>query len=122
MVDDVQALRERATRLYALALKARDSNLDYYAVQLEELAAEAFAHADRLAPFSALRYGTTVRWCLNRGARTCHSRERRQRLAADYLGRRPCGRPTARTAREERAKFNLAVVGPDIMRRLVQSD
>jgi hypothetical protein len=40
--------RERAERLYALALKARDDNLVEYALQLEQLAAEASAHAERL--------------------------------------------------------------------------
>jgi hypothetical protein len=45
---DVEQIPDRATRLYALALKARDNNLSDYAAQLEELAAEASARADRL--------------------------------------------------------------------------
>jgi hypothetical protein len=55
-------------------------------------------------PFSALRDGTTVRRC----ARTCRSRERRRGPDNQLCG--------------TRAKLNLAVVGPDMMRRLVQSD
>jgi hypothetical protein len=37
---------DRAERLYALALQARDNNLTDCAVELEELAAEASARAD----------------------------------------------------------------------------
>ena len=48
-MSDMQRVRDRATRLYALALKARDNNLDDYAVQLEELAAKAARHADQLS-------------------------------------------------------------------------
>jgi predicted glycosyltransferase len=48
-MSDVQEIWERAERLYALALKARDDNLVEYALQLEQLAAEASAHAERLA-------------------------------------------------------------------------
>jgi hypothetical protein len=40
---------ERAERLYALALQARDDNLIAYAEQLEQLAPEASAHAERLS-------------------------------------------------------------------------
>jgi hypothetical protein len=40
---------DRATRLYALALKARENNQVRYAEQLEDMAAEAAAEADRLA-------------------------------------------------------------------------
>ena len=47
-MSDVQEIWERAERLYALALKARDDNLVEYALQLEQLAAEASAHAERL--------------------------------------------------------------------------
>jgi hypothetical protein len=47
-MSDVAQIRDRASRLYALALKARDNNLDDYAAQLEELAAEASANAERL--------------------------------------------------------------------------
>ena len=47
-MSDVQEIWERAERLYALALKARDDNLIEYALQLEQLAAEASAHAERL--------------------------------------------------------------------------
>jgi hypothetical protein len=47
-VSDVEQIRDCASSLYALALKARDNNLDDYAAQLEELAAEASAHAERL--------------------------------------------------------------------------
>ena len=39
---------DRATRLYALALKARENNQVRYAEQLEDIAAEAAAEADRL--------------------------------------------------------------------------
>jgi hypothetical protein len=46
---DVREIWERAERLYALALKARDDNLIEYAQQLELLAAEASAHAERLS-------------------------------------------------------------------------
>jgi hypothetical protein len=45
-MDDAERIRDRATRLYALALKARDDGLVDYATELEELAAEASAHAD----------------------------------------------------------------------------
>jgi hypothetical protein len=48
-MSDVQEIWERAERLYALALKARDDNLTEYALQLEQLAAEASAHAERLS-------------------------------------------------------------------------
>ena len=47
-MSDVEQIRDCASSLYALALKARDNNLDDYAAQLEELAAEASAHAERL--------------------------------------------------------------------------
>jgi hypothetical protein len=39
---------DRATPLYALALKARENNQVRYAEQLEDMAAEAAAEADRL--------------------------------------------------------------------------
>jgi hypothetical protein len=45
----VRQIWERAERLYALALKARDDNLIDYAEQLEQLAAEASAHAEMLS-------------------------------------------------------------------------
>jgi hypothetical protein len=48
-MSNAQQIRDRAERLYALALKARDNNLNDYAAQLEELAAEASAHADKLS-------------------------------------------------------------------------
>jgi hypothetical protein len=54
-MSDVGKIRDRASRLYALALKARDNNLDDYASQLEELAAEASAHADQLSGEVRLR-------------------------------------------------------------------
>ena len=47
-MSDVEQIRDCASSLYALALNARDNNLDDYAAQLEELAAEASAHAERL--------------------------------------------------------------------------
>lgn len=47
--SDVEQIRERAKRLYALAHKARANNLNDYAAQLEELAAEASAHAEKLS-------------------------------------------------------------------------
>ena len=48
-MGDVEQIRECASGLYALALKARDNNFNDYAVQLEELAADASACADRLS-------------------------------------------------------------------------
>ena len=48
-ISDVEQIRDRASRLCALALKARNNNLDDYATQLEELAADASACADRLS-------------------------------------------------------------------------
>ena len=36
-MSDIERIRDRATVLYALALEARDNNLDNYAAQLEEL-------------------------------------------------------------------------------------
>jgi hypothetical protein len=48
-MSDVREIWERAERLYALALKARDDNLINYALELEQLAAEASAHAERLS-------------------------------------------------------------------------
>ena len=48
-MSDAQQMRDRATCLYAMALKARDNNINDYAGHLEELAAEASAHADRLS-------------------------------------------------------------------------
>jgi hypothetical protein len=48
-MSDVGQIRDRAARLHALALKARDNNLNDYASQLEELAAEASAHADQIS-------------------------------------------------------------------------
>ena len=47
-MSDVEQIRDCASSLYALALNARDNNLHDYAAQLEELAAEASAHAERL--------------------------------------------------------------------------
>jgi hypothetical protein len=46
MSFDLEHVWDRAERLYALALQARDNNLAEYAIQLEELAAEASARAD----------------------------------------------------------------------------
>jgi hypothetical protein len=48
-MSDVQEIWERAERLYALALRARDDNLIDYALELEQLAAEASTHAERLS-------------------------------------------------------------------------
>ena len=48
-MSDVREIWERAERLYALALKARDDNLIDYALELEQLAAEASAHAEKLS-------------------------------------------------------------------------
>jgi hypothetical protein len=47
-MSGVEQIRERAKRLHGLAQKARDNNLNDYAAQLEDLAAEASAHADKL--------------------------------------------------------------------------
>jgi hypothetical protein len=48
-MSNIEQLRDRAKRLRTLAVKARDNNLNDYAAQLEEIAAEASAHADRLS-------------------------------------------------------------------------
>jgi hypothetical protein len=48
-MSDVEQIRDRAGGRYALALKARDNNFNDYAAQLDELAAEASAYADRLS-------------------------------------------------------------------------
>ena len=48
-MSDVEQIRDCASGLYALELKARDNNFNDYAAQLEELAAEASAYADRLS-------------------------------------------------------------------------
>jgi hypothetical protein len=45
-MGDVEQIRECASGLYALALKARDNNFNDYAAQLEELAADASACAE----------------------------------------------------------------------------
>ena len=50
-MSDVEQIRDRASRLYALALKTRDNNLDDYAAQLEELAC-----ARRWAKQSPVKY------------------------------------------------------------------
>jgi hypothetical protein len=44
-MSDADQLRERATRLFALAHKARDSGLREYANELRQLASEAFDQA-----------------------------------------------------------------------------
>jgi hypothetical protein len=43
---DADKLRDRATRLFALARKARDSGLREYANELTQLASEAFDQAE----------------------------------------------------------------------------
>jgi hypothetical protein len=48
-MSDVEQIRDCASGLYALALKARDNNFNEYAAQLEKLAGEASAYADRLS-------------------------------------------------------------------------
>lgn len=47
-MDDVSRIRDRATRLFALALRAREQNLDN-AEELTTLAHETLAHAEELA-------------------------------------------------------------------------
>jgi hypothetical protein len=44
-MSDADQLRDRATRLLALALKARDNGLSEYADELTQLASEAFDQA-----------------------------------------------------------------------------
>jgi hypothetical protein len=44
-MSDANQVRNRATRLLALALKARDNGLSEYADELTQLATEAFDHA-----------------------------------------------------------------------------
>ena len=44
-MSDVDQLRDRATRLLALALKARDDGHTHYADELTQLASEAFDQA-----------------------------------------------------------------------------
>jgi hypothetical protein len=61
-VSDVRQIWERAERLYALALKARDDNLIDYAEQLEQLAAEASAHAERLSAEVQEPKDSSVEW------------------------------------------------------------
>jgi len=61
-VSDVRQIWERAERLYALALKARDDNLIDYAEQLEQLAAEASAHAERLSAEVPEPKDSSVEW------------------------------------------------------------
>jgi hypothetical protein len=43
--DDVQQLRNRATRLFALAMKMREHGHQFYVEELIKLASEALAHA-----------------------------------------------------------------------------
>jgi hypothetical protein len=43
--DDVQQLRTRATRLFALAIKMREDGHQFYAEELIKLASEALAQA-----------------------------------------------------------------------------
>jgi hypothetical protein len=47
--SDVEQIRGFARRLRALAVKARQINLEDYARQLDDLATEADAYADKLA-------------------------------------------------------------------------
>lgn len=49
MSSHVEQDWDRAERLYALALQARDNNLTDCAVEFEELAAEALARADEVS-------------------------------------------------------------------------
>ena len=48
MTDDADQVRKRATRLFALALKARDDGKNDYADELTALAVEAFDHATEM--------------------------------------------------------------------------
>jgi hypothetical protein len=54
-MSDANQLRDRATRLLALALKARDNGHPQYAEELTQLASEAFDQATdmerRFAPY-----------------------------------------------------------------------
>ena len=46
-VTDIEKAADRAARLYALALQARDQGQVKYAEELEKMAARAAAEADR---------------------------------------------------------------------------
>ena len=68
VMSDADQLRNRATRLLALALKARDNRLSEYADELTQSASEAFEQAAGLerrlvSSIQKLRYGsgTTAR-------------------------------------------------------------
>jgi hypothetical protein len=47
-MDDAEKVRDRATRLFALALQCRETGLSFYADELEQLAREASDHADAI--------------------------------------------------------------------------
>jgi hypothetical protein len=55
-VTDIEKAADRATRLFALALQARNQGQVKYAEQLEKMAARAAAEADRQ------KGGTDIRW------------------------------------------------------------
>ena len=45
-MNDAEQLRDRAAKLFALALKAREREQPEYAVELTQFASEALAHAE----------------------------------------------------------------------------
>jgi hypothetical protein len=47
-MNDADNVRDRATRLFALALQCRETGLSYYADELTKLALETSNHADTL--------------------------------------------------------------------------
>jgi hypothetical protein len=57
-MNDADRVRDRATRLFALALQCRETGLSFYADELTKLALEASNHADaieRSTPVVTLR-------------------------------------------------------------------
>ena len=56
-MSDTDQLRARATRLFALALKARDEGKTAYADELTKLASEAFDQATEIAIVSITSMG-----------------------------------------------------------------
>jgi hypothetical protein len=78
-MSDADQLRNRATRLLALALKARDNGLSEYADELTQLASEAFDQAaDAWSPIRKLR-------CSSRRS-NCSMRKNRRRPDCSLAG------------------------------------
>ena len=57
MSDDSDKIRIRATRLFALALKAREEGQSHFAEELTRLAAEAFDQATQMERTEAPQQG-----------------------------------------------------------------